>query len=134
MEIETQYLNYTEYQAMGGALDLMPFNLLEKEAEQYVDKYTFGRLKNLEEQLLDTKLCIYKLINVIDSYNEYETNNKGIASENTDGYSVSYTTPTSDLSKVKGIEVYNIINTYLADCKTEEGIPYLYRGIDICDN
>ena len=134
MEIETQYLNYVEYKAMGGSLDQMPFNLLEKEAEQYVDKYTFGRLKDLEEQLQDTKLCIFKLIDVIDSYNEYETQKKGISSENTDGYSVSYTTPSTDLSKVKGIEVYNIINTYLADCKLENGIPYLYRGTDISDN
>lgn len=131
MEFEGQYLTYDEYQALGGTLDLMPFNLLEYETRQSVDRYTFGRLKNLETQLQDTKLCMFKLINLIDSYNKYEVQNKGIASENTDGYSISYSTPSTDITKTKETEIYNIIKEYLVDCELEDGTPYLYRGTDV---
>ena len=131
MEFEGQYLTYDEYQALGGTLDLMPFNLLEFEARQSVDRFTFGRLKELDTQLEDTKLCMFKLINLIDSYNKYEVQNKGIASENTDGYSISYSTPSTDITKTKNTEIYDIIKEYLVDCELEDGTPYLYRGTDV---
>ena len=55
MEINGQYLTYEEYKALEGTLDQTPFNLLEFEARQNVDKYTFGRLKELEEQNQEVK-------------------------------------------------------------------------------
>lgn len=131
MTIEGQYLTYQEYIALGGsAIGEMPFKLLENEARQNVDRYTFGRLKNLSTQTQDTKLCIYKLINVINSYNEYEIQNKGISSENTDGYSITYQSPETSVIGAKNSEIANVIKTYLADCKLEDGTPYLYCGAD----
>lgn len=132
MTFEGQYLTYAEYQQLGGsAIGETPFNLLEYEARQSVDRYTFGRLKVLEEQLQDTKLCMFKLVNLINSYNEYETQNKGISSENTDGYSISYNTPSTDITIAKNNEMKNIIKEYLVDCELEDGTPYLYCGVDI---
>ena len=131
MTFEGQYLTYAEYQALGGsAIGNMPFNLLENEARQNVDKYTFGRLKELNTQIQDVKLCIYKLINVINSYNQYEIQNKGISSENIDGYSISYLSPETSVTSAKNDEIASVINEYLADCKLEDGTPYLYRGAD----
>ena len=128
MEFSGQYLTYTDYQELGGTLSEMPFNLLEYEARQSIDKYTFGRLKDLEEQIEETKLCTYKLIELINSYNKYETQNKGVASESIDGYSISYSTPDSSFTMAKNNEIKNVIKTYLVDCKLEDGTPYMYCG------
>ena len=130
MEISGQYLTYEEYQALGGTLAKTPFKILEFEARQNVDKYTFGRLKELEEQNQEVKLCVFKLINLINSYNGYESQNKAVASENTDGYSVSYGTPTTDFMKAKNSEIQGVVREYLVDCKLEDGTPYMYCGAD----
>lgn len=122
MEFEGQYLTYDEYKAMGGLLDQTPFNLLEFEARKEVDKYTFNRLVNLETQNQEVKLCIYALIEQINSN---KANLNGVASESTDGYSISYTSQNnSEISQ----KTRNIIETYLINCKLSDGTPYLYRG------
>ena len=130
MEFEGQYLTYDEYIDLGGTLEETPFNLLEFEARQNVDKYTFGRLKELQEQNQEVKLCIFKLINTIDSYNEYESQSKGVASENIDGYSISYNTPNTNFTESKNVELHNVVKEYLVDCKLEDGTPYMYSGAD----
>ena len=122
MEFEGQYLTYNEYKALGGLLDQTPFNLLEFEARKEVDKYTFNRLVNLETQNQEVKLCIYALIEQINSN---KANLKGVASESTDGYSISYTNQNNaEISQ----KTRNIIETYLINCKLSDGTPYLYRG------
>ena len=122
MEFEGQYLTYNEYKALGGLLDQTPFNLLEFEARKEVDKYTFNRLVNLETQNQEVKLCIYALIEQINSN---KANLNGVASESTDGYSISYTSQNnSEISQ----KTRNTIETYLINCKLSDGTPYLYRG------
>lgn len=122
MEFTGQYLTYEEYKALGGNLDQTPFNLLEYEARKEVDKYTFNRLVNLETQNQDVKLCIYALIEQINSN---KANLNGVASESTDGYSISYTSQNNaEISQ----KTQNIIDTYLINCKLADGTPYLYRG------
>ena len=122
MEFTGQYLTYDEYKALGGSLDQTPFNLLEFEARKEVDKYTFNRLVNLETQNQEVKLCIYALIEQINSN---KANLKGVASESTDGYSISYTNQNNaEISQ----KTQNIIDTYLINCKLDNGTPYLYRG------
>lgn len=118
MDFRGQYLTYDEYQALGGALDITPFNILEFEARRKVDVLTFNRLKQAETIPDEVKMCIYSLINSINNY--YETTlsiaNKGnVASENIDGYSVSYITAgqVSDIIKSKEEEIDNIIVDYL---------------------
>ena len=75
-----KYLTYNEYQELGGTLDQTSFNLLEFEARQIIDKYTFGRLKELDTQNQEVKLCVYKLITLGNSYKALENQNKGVAS------------------------------------------------------
>ena len=50
MEFSGQYLTYEEYMALGGTLDLMPFNILEFEARRQIDIKTFNRIKNLDSK------------------------------------------------------------------------------------
>lgn len=131
MEFNGQYLTRKEYLQLGGTVpDEMPFNLLEFNARKCIDKYTFGRLIDLTTQTQEVKLCVFELIEKINSYsfNNEERTNKSISSENTDGYSVSYSTDFDTLIKSKEAEIRDVIYNYLATSKLENGIPYLYRG------
>lgn len=130
MEFEGQYLTYDEYQELGGNLAEMPFNLLEFDARQEVDKYTFGRLKELATQVKEVKLCIYKLINTLDGYNKSIEVNGAVASENTDGYSITYSKTSSSDVEAKNNVIKDIVKTYLIDCKLDDGTPYLYCGAE----
>ena len=116
MTFEGQYLTKREYLDLGGsAIEDMPFNLLEFEARRMIDIKTFNRLKDAEEILQEVKLCEYELINKIRSYIDTSSTIGNVASENTDGYSVSYITSDriSEVVKSKNSELDDIIRTYL---------------------
>ena len=137
MEFNKHYLTYEEYRYLGGTLDVTPFNILELEAQKNIDKYTFGRLKNLEEQINEVKICTYRLIECLKSYEGYSAQNKGVSSESIDGYSVRYGGVIETISKAKTNEIKGIVKTELAECRLEDGTPYLYVGVDYankCEN
>ena len=119
MTFEGQYLTYAEYQELGGsAIGSMPFNILEFEARRKIDIRTFNRLKDSETIPQEVKLCEYELINSIKGYLDAENsiaNNGNVASENTDGYSISYITPDkiSAVVQSKNTEIDDTIMTYL---------------------
>ena len=137
MTFEGQYLTYAEYTELGGsAIGEMPFNLLEFEARRQVDIRTFNRIKKLEFKDIpqEVKLCEYALINSINSYatsmNEV-ANNGNVASENTDGYSISYITANqiSDIVKSKSDELKDIVRTYLLGVIVD-GEHIMYCGVE----
>ena len=130
MEFEGQYLTYQEYKALGGTLDEMPFNLLEYNARKKIDERTFGRLVDKGQEYQDVKLCVYDMITTLNSYSSYDTQNKAISSESTDGYSVSYGTPQKSITEAKNSELEDIINSYLANVIIDN-VPVLYRGADV---
>lgn len=120
MTFEGQYLTKDEYIALGGNPDIgdMPFNLLEFEARKQIDSRTLNRLKNGKNIPQEVKLCEYALINSINEFAKSTGNvasNGNVASENTDGYSISYITSDkiSDIVSSKQDEINNIIETYL---------------------
>lgn len=129
MEFKNQYLTHNEYLNLGGTLEKTPFNILELEAQKNIDKYTQGRLKKLDDQINEVKVCIYKLIQLLNSYQDYTIQNKTISSENIDGYSVSYNVASENISNAKNKEIRDTIKTYLAECYLEDGTPYLYVGV-----
>ena len=131
MEIEGQYLTYDEYVELGGSLAETSFSILEFEARQSIDKYTYGRLKDLGEQIQEVKMCIFRLMNIIDSYKELEIQNKAYSSETIDGYSLSFTTPSKATVEARRDEIKEVIKDYLVDCKLDDGTPYLYCGADV---
>ena len=131
MNFEGQYLTYKEYQELGGsAIREMPFNILEYEARKKIDLKTFNRLKNQSEILQDVKLCEYELINKIDSYLKASSSLGNVASENIDGYSVSYVTPdkVSEIVKSKKYDLDDTIRTYLAGVIVD-GEHLMYVGV-----
>ena len=134
MEFNGQYLTYEEYKALGGTLDLTPFNILEFESRRRIDIRTQNRLVNANSKDIpqSVKLCDMSLINMVKKYVEQENNQSGnVASENTDGYSVTYIT----LDKIKEImeskkeEVSDILETYLVGV-IFNGKHIAYLGVD----
>ena len=129
MEFSGQYLKYEEYLELGGSLAETPFNLLEFEARRKIDEKTQGRLKKVTNIPQEVKICIFALINSINSYgSSVSENNKNIASESTDGYSVSYVTggTIQEMIHSKSVELNDIINTYLIGVVVnDEHIMYL---------
>lgn len=129
IEFDKHYLTFEEYRGLGGTLEMTPFNILELKAQKEIDKYTFGRLKNLDSQINEVKLCMYDLISALDSYST-SNQNKSILSESIDGYSVNYGGSDENFLKTKVSEIKGIIKTYLTECRLEDGTPYLYIGVD----
>ena len=129
MEFKGQYLTYQEFKALGGTLDEMPFNLLEYNARMKIDERTFGRLVDKGQEYQEVKLCVYNMITTLNSYSSYDTQNKAISSESTDGYSISYGTPQKSVVEAKNSELEDIMNSYLANIVIDN-VPVLYRGAD----
>ena len=90
----------------------MPFNILEFEARKQIDLRTQNRLKNEETQPQDVKLCVFHLIEKINSYaSTTESASGNITSESIDGYSISYLTANqiSEIVKSKNSELQDIM-------------------------
>lgn len=122
MEFEGQYLTYNEYKGLGGTLAETPFNLLEFQTRKEIELRTKGRLSNLDvtEIPQEVKLCEYHLMNLVEQYAKTSSqSNNAVASENTDGYSISYLNPSSiqeiikskqsELDDIMLSELYNVI-------------------------
>lgn len=120
MEFKGQYLTYAEYRSLGGTLDITPFNLLEFEARRKIDINTQNRLKNVDSGNIpqEVKLCVFNLISSIYDYAssiKSATEKGNIASENVDGYSVTYvkSAQIKEIISSKSVELDDIIRTYL---------------------
>ena len=132
MEFNGQYLKYNEYLELGGSVAETPFNILEFEARRKIDERTLGRLKGIENIPVEVKMCVYALINTLNSYSMDSTSsrNKNIASESTDGYSVSYASGSQvkEIVESKSVELNDIIMTYLLGVVIN-GQHILYIGV-----
>lgn len=100
MDFTNQYLTYEEYMVLGGTLDEVPFNELEYECRRIIDSRTQNRLKNADEIPQEVKMLENKMIQDLQGYYiSLEKAQSGVASENTDGYSVSYI-PSNQISQL----------------------------------
>lgn len=131
MEFSGQYLTYNEYKALGGNLDITPFNLLEYEARRIIDNRTLQRLKGIEIIPQEVKMCMFALINTINSYTSQSQTSKNISSESVGSYSVSYTTGTQIQETInsKNAELTDIVLTYLTGVFVN-GEHLVYLGVN----
>ena len=134
MEFSGQYLTHSEYMNLGGTLEPTPFNILEFEARKKIDAKTENRLKNVDSIPMEVKMCEYNMINSIQNYTNSTSDiigNGNVASENTDGYSISYVTSAQmeSVIKSKNAELNDIIRTYLLNVKVNNE-HILYCGVD----
>lgn len=128
MEFNNQYLTYEEYKSLGGTLGEMPFNILELKARQVINERTQNRLKNVEDIPVEVKVCEYHLINTANSY-QSKTSDISVASENIDGYSISYKSGT-ELTDEQKKQYNDIMETDLYGVIIDN-IPILYLGANI---
>ena len=116
MEFTNQYLSYEEYMELEGTLEEVPFNELEFECRRIIDSRTQNRLKNADEIPQEVKLLINKMIQTLQGYYvSLQKAQSGVASENTDGYSVSYISSNQISQLIEGkIDVLqDLVSTYL---------------------
>lgn len=116
MDFTNQYLSYEEYQELEGTLEEVPFNELEYECRRIIDSRTQNRLKNADEIPQEVKMLENKMIQTLQGYYvSLEKAQSGVASENTDGYSVSYISSNQISQLIEGkIDVLqDLVSTYL---------------------
>ena len=131
MEFSGQYLTYDEYKALGGNLDQTPFNLLEFEARRIIDSRTLQRLKGIEQVPQEVKMCMFSLVNTINSYTNQSQTSKNISSESVGSYSVSYITGTQIQETInsKNAELTDIVINYLTGVIVN-GEHLIYCGVN----
>ena len=131
MEFSGQYLTYNEYKALGGSLDITPFNLLEFDARRIIDNRTLQRLKGIKEIPQEVKMCMLSLINTLNNYSNESQTSKNISSESVGSYSVSYITGTQiqETIKSKSAELTDIVLNYLTGVVVN-GEHIIYLGVN----
>lgn len=136
------YLTYAEYKEYGGTVTEPAFNSLIYEAQVKVDYYTFNRLINDTVISEKIKHCIVKIIELLNTYDEYQkvvtdVNSPIISSQSNDGVSVSYggylgNTSPQDLevvAKKLDADILTTIKQYLSNERNQNGEVLLYRGV-----
>lgn len=124
------YLTYDEYKEMGGAVPQKEFIQLEFKARKRIDYLTDSRVMDMANIPEAVKMCMMSLITVEAAVGvEAQVLNPVVTSYNTDGYSESY-------GKAMGAEDAAVsmnatIRTLLYGETNDEGIPLLYRGVDV---
>lgn len=116
MNFTNQYLTYAEYMELEGTLKEVPFDELEFECRKIIDSRTQNRLHFTDEIPDEVKMCEFKMINSIVSYNETkEQAQSSVKSENIDGYSVTYLTSNEIQQLIKNqiADMQELISTYL---------------------
>lgn len=127
MEFNNQYLSYEEYKSLGGTLGEMPFNILELKARQIINERTQNRLKNVEYIPVEVKVCVYHLVNIASSY-QSKVSDVSVASESTDGYSISYKSGT-ELTEEQKKQYDEVMETDLYGVIVDN-TPILYLGMN----
>lgn len=120
------YLTYEEYSNIGGICDLTAFNRNIDRACGIIDNATHNRIECMAEVPQRAKALCRDLVEYLARNDTTEiavtsrSQSAGGVSE-----SESYATKTAD--DVYG-DIQNMIYDYLANEKTDNGIPLLYRG------
>lgn len=146
------YLSYADYTDMGGTLDETAFYDYAFEAKSWIDWYTFGRLKKMDNGNLPEEVtrCMFRLIQLAKAkadaiglvQHESESGSSStttgqttIASQSNDGVSISYNIMSASEvfsllnSKMGGNVVETTVQQYLSTVTDQFGRRLLYRGI-----
>ena len=115
------YLNYNEYKNIGGELSETAFNRYIIRAECYLDRETFGRVKDLKPVPDAVRYCIR---DITDMMSAQSGNN--VSSWSNDGVSVSYNT-----NEEQARAFHSVLSEYLSDEVDKNGTPLLYRGVSL---
>lgn len=123
------YIDISYYKSNGGKGDMSDaaFSRYAFRAEKILDKYTQGRLKKMAVVPEAVKRLMVELVTLESTQGAEIAENRAVQSFSNDGYSETYADPLTT-EKVKEIEV-DLINEYLCDERTADGVPLLYLGV-----
>ena len=127
MDFSGQYITYNDYQALGGTLNEMPFNILEFEARRRIDEVTHNRMIGGNNIPDEVKMCEFAIINkVLKAYDEEIS--RGKSSETVGSYSVSYNNDIKKIIEDKRAEIEDLVLTDLYGV-VYNGEHVLYCGV-----
>ncbi len=117
------YTSYDFYlkDCFGDKIPEQSFSKYEYKARIELDRFTFGRLKGLPDIPQEVQQCICEMAEYLYDDEQKKTQNNGISSESTDGYSVTYQKEKSRTAVEK--ELYQIVVKHLGRSEL------LYRGV-----
>ena len=125
------YLTYAEYQGYGGTLSESDFTLAEFRARKRIDYLTDSRVADMEEVPEEVKLCEMSLITLNSKTSvEAQAENPLVTSFNNDGYSENYGSALEQTAAMQK-SMDNMIREMLYGVTNDQGIPLLYRGLDV---
>lgn len=127
MEFKGQYLAYQEYKALGGTLELTPFNILEFEARRRIDEVTHNRMVGGKNIPTEVKMCEFAIINKVLKVYDDEIS-RGKSSETVGSYSVSYNNDIKKIIEDKRAEIEDLVLTDLYGV-VYNGEHVLYCGV-----
>lgn len=105
------------------------FNQLNIEASSYIEKMTYGRINksNIPEQV---KYATCLMINLLQEESEKMKKISNLSSQNIEGWSETYLSP-EEVKKNYANKKQNILITYLWNVAGIDGLPLLYKGVDV---
>lgn len=125
-----QYLTYQEYLSYGGELSDISFRPLEFKARKRIDYLTDSRVQNMLAVPEAVKLCTYILIGMENSVGrDAQATAPNVTSFNTDGYSETYGQVMD--ADTASTQMTALTKEYLYGEKDDNGVPLLYRGLDL---
>ena len=90
---------------------------------------TFGRLADVETAPESVKRLIFELVGLLGNQDISAEGYAGVvSSEGNDGYSLTMAAGTIPTTAETSEKAYSLIETYLVNEKTAEGVPLLYCG------
>lgn len=123
------YLTFAEYQTWGGQQSESAYPRLEFKARMMIDEYTFGRLISAETIPEAVKRLEFELIGMLGNMDVSGEGYGGVVeSEGNDGYSLKMASGTVLTAAENMMQMGSMIETYLANEKTADGVPLLYCG------
>lgn len=124
------YLTYQEYKSYGGELSETAFIPLEFKSRKRIDYLTDSRVQNMISVPEAVKLCTYILIGMENSVGRNtQATSPNVTSFNTDGYSETYGQIMD--ADTASVQMTAIVKEYLYGENDDNGVPLLYRGLDL---
>jgi hypothetical protein len=127
------YLEYSEFEDMGGTVNEDAFPRFEAKARTQIDRATHGRLAKETPVRNSVKYCVFELISAIAAGESVGgiASGRAVASMSNDGVSVSFAQAGDDAgTRSDSIRYFAIIRTWLDGETDANGTPLLYAGVD----
>lgn len=119
-----KYIEYAEYQQLGGTLDEPTFNYILPEAQIKIDYFTSNRLHDVTSIYDEVKLLVVRIIDFLGATKSCVNDSQVGLSSYSNGIESFGFNNASDTEEVKDNRIYRLVKEYLSDYP-----ELLYRGV-----